>query len=1104
MGVQGSRLLRVEPHPDSPGLFCAIGARSPEIVHDPNRLSTPLRRVGPKGAYAFEPVGWDAAFAEITSRLLQVRAEHGAQAAAIYTGRGSFDMALCDVYQPAGVAVSSACSVLFPFGSPNTLGVGALCYVAFAMIAPHVTFGEFLLGMEADVDRSELVVIWGANPATDSPPLMHHRILSARRRGAEVVAIDPRRHGTAREVDAEWIAIRPGTDGALALGLVEVLIEEELYDERFAREWTVGFGELRQLTQHFRPEVVESMTGVPAESVRRLARRIALARGAAPVMYTGLEYSGNGVQAIRAVLSLFALAGQLDVPGGLVLKMKGSDFPQNRSRLVANPDEGSALGRDRFPIYSRYRGESHAVALPRSVLEGVPYRTRALLVLGGSLLTAWPEPDLWRRTLAGLELLVCIDRYLTADAAYADLVLPATTGYENLSYVRAGPVFRLRERILPPVGEARPDTLILAELARRLGYGHLYPQTEEALVRHALEGSGFTLEQVRKAGGSVRLTSPMMQYRKWEKGLLRADGALGFETPSGKLELASSILAEHGYDPLPTYAEPPESPRSRPDLAKRFPLVLGSGSRTPYDFRSQHHGVRGLVERHPEPLAVMHPHDAAPRGIADGDPVWVATARGEAPFRARITEEIAPGTVDACMGGGGPVGPDAWRACNVNVLTDLGQVDPISGFPAFKALLCDVRRADGARRESEVEPCPASPRVELSPPPRSIYLDHNATTPLAPEVLEAMLPFLREEYGNPSSIHGPGTRARSAVEAARRSVAVALACTARRVVFTGSGTESDNLAVRGAAWRRRDRGKHVVTSAIEHPAVLEACAALEELGFEVTRLPVDRSGHVRPQSLEEALRPDTVLVSIMLASNELGTLQPIADLARIAHAGGALFHTDAVQALGKVSVDPARLGIDLLSVSAHKIHGPKGVGALFVREGVALSPLVRGGGQERGIRSGTENVAGIIGFAKACELARQRLESRQPERLRPLVARLLEGLGQLVPGARRNGEGPDTLPGTLSVTLPGIRGESLVLDLARRAVHFSSGSACQSGHPEPSHVLLALGLRPEEAHCSVRFSLGPDNDERDIDEALARIAAALREARDTVRFVACR
>jgi cysteine desulfurase NifS len=1107
--VTDGKLTRVEPRDGHPlGMICHIGRHSPEIVHDPDRLLYPLRRVGPRGTHSFERITWDEAYDTIVDHFQGIKAEHGPEAVAIYTGRGSFEMAMCDLFQPADAAVSSAASVLFPFGSPNALGVGALCYVSFAMIAPHVTMGEMLITMETDLEQSELILLWGANPATDSPPHAHHQILAARERGAQLISIDPRRGETAQKAGAEWIPIRPGTDGALALGLINVLLEEEIYDERFVRDFTVGFAELDQLVQHYRPEVVAGITGVPAETVRSLARRIAGARGACPVMYTGLEYSDSGVQAIRAVFTLFALAGQLDVPGGMLFRMKENIFPQNRTGLIKNPDVKKALGRDRFPVYSAYRGESHAVVLPDSVLHGDPYRIRALVVLGGSILTSWPDPEVWRRTFSALDFMVAVDRHPTADSAYADIVLPAATYYEITSYMRYGPLFKIRERLVPPQGEARNDFLILAELARRLGYGHLYPQTEDEILRFALEGTGFTLEEVRAAGGEARVPTRMMEYRKWEKGLLRPDRQPGFNTPSGKFEIASSILAEHGYDPLPVYTEPAEGPLANPALAAQFPLVFNSGARTIHDFRSQHHGVPGLARRHAEPPVTMNQDDATDLGISEGDRVWVETPRGRAMFTAVLTADMVRGAVDAAMGGGGPLGSPAWQACNVNVLTDLGRLDPISGFPIYKALLCRVTRAEAGERrgEADAEAC-AVPAVAASiAPVRRVYLDHNATTPVAPEVREMMLAFLGDECGNPSSLHAAGSRARAAVEGARRVVAQALNCTARRVVFTGSGSEADNLAIFGVARAIGATGarRHVITGSVEHPAVLGPCRALAEEGFDLTILPANREGVITPEALQEALRDDTLLVSLMLANNETGALQPVRDLARLARERGALFHTDAVQAFGKVPVDVEDLRVDLLSVSAHKVHGPKGVGALYVRQGVALAPLVWGGGQERGLRAGTENVAGIAGFGKAVDLAIRRLHGGEAARLSRLRDDLEAQIRTLLPGARRNGPDRARLPGTLNLTLPEIRGESLVLSLDRRGIAFSSGSACKAGSPDPSPALLAMGLSPEEAHCSVRFSLGTATGEDDVAYVVRCLGEVLQAARGALRFMPCR
>jgi len=1117
--LEEGRLTDIEPQPDHPlGMICTIGRNAPRIVHDPDRIQTPLKRTGPKGTFEFEPISWDEAYETIASRFHQLKADHGPEVTAIYTGRGSFDMAMCDLLQPAEAAVSSASNILFPFGSPNTLGVGALCYVSFAMIAPHVTMGEMLITMDTDIDQSELIVLWGANPATDSPPSLHHRIVRARERGAEVVAIDPRRTATARQTDAEWIGIRPGTDGALALGMINTLIEEELYDEGFVRDWTLGFEELSRMTQHYHPEVVESITGVPAGTVVDLARRLAAARGAAPVMYTGLEYSDSGVQAIRAVFTLWALAGQLDVPGGLIFQMKENQFPQNRDHLIPNPDPRRAPGRDRFPIYSEYRGESHAIALPDSVLRGEPYRIRGLIILGGSIITSWPEPEVWRETLGALDFLVTVDRYLTADAAYADIVLPATTMFEITSFMRYGPLFKIRERLIEPVGEARNDFLILTELAERLGYGHLYPQSDEEILERALEGTPFTVNEVREAGGSVQVPTVMMEYRKWEKGRLRRDGQPGFDTPTGKFEITSTILAEHGYDPLPVYTEPAEGPLADPELAKRFPLVLNTGGRTPFDFRSQHHGVSGLKEKHPEPTVSLNYLDAADRGIGEGDLVEVSSPRGRVRYRALVTENMVRGSVDASQGGGGPLGSRAWQECNVNDLTDLQRHDPISGFPVYKSLLCEVEKvSDGSRdmvtatgaegaEHDDLEPAmeTVTGTVKQMEPPRIVYLDHNATTAVHPEVLEAMLPALSEDsWGNPSSIYQKGSQVKAAVENARRRVAQLMGCTARRITFTGSGSEANNLAIKGAALAA-PRGKHLITTSIEHPAVLHACHALEGSGFEVTVLPVDGEGLVDIEVFRSALRPDTTLATIMYANNEIGSIQPVTRLAAIAREAGVPFHTDAVQALGKIPLDVESLGVDMASVSAHKVQGPKGVGALFIRDGVELSPLVDGGGQERGMRAGTENVAGIVGFGKACEIAQRRLYAGEMAEVERQRNRLEQGVLKLVPDAVRNGSTTACLPNTLNLTLPGVRGESLVLALDPLGVFFSSGSACKSGNPDPSHVLLAIGLSEEDAHCTIRLSLGPDLLEEDIDLALERFEHTLSDTFSAVRFVGCR
>jgi cysteine desulfurase NifS len=1112
VGLQNGRMVDIKADTGHPlGMICRRGEHSPEIVYSKHRLKYPMKRTGPKGTYKFERISWDEAYTAIVDNITKIKQESGPEAVAIYTGRGAFELSLCDIFQPKGVAVSSASNILFPFGSPNTMGVGALCYVSFAMIAPHVTMGRMLINMFTDMENSELLVVWGANPATDSPPLDMYRLEAASKRGAKVVVIDPRRTETADRTNAQWIPIRPGTDGALALSMIEVMIDEELYDEAFAENWCHGFEELKSLVQHFRPEVAESITGVPAQVIRNLSRRICDANGACPVIYTGLEYSNSGIQAIRAVFSLFALAGQLDVPGGIGLAMPDSHFPINRSCNQPNPNLDLAVAREKFPVYSNYRGESHASGLVNSVLYEDPYAIRGFIIHGGSLITSWPQTSIWRKTLSQLDFLVCIDRQKTADAAYADILLPATTMFEIESYMVYGPIFRLREKLINPVGEARNDYLIMTELADRLGYGRFYPQSEEELLRLALDGSGYSVKDIRGAGGWVKLATPMMEFKKWEKGKLREDGKPGFDTPTGKFEIWSTTLDEYGYEPLPKYTEVTEGPIANPNLAKTYPLIFNSGARPQTDFRSQHHGVKGLVKDNPEPTVEINAEDARSRDIETGDLVEVRTLRGVIPFRARVTEDIVTGAIECNMGGGTPVGPKAWQEWNVNELTDLENYDEISGFPVYKALLCDVKKIDKGTPETkrtagavvrmpEVHSKDDSALLEKASP--RIYLDNNATTRVADAVREIMLPFLEEQHGNPSSIHRSGQEAYEAVENARRQVAHLLNTRPRRIIFTASGTESDNMAIKGVALAYRDKGNHIITTTIEHPAILKTCSFLEKTGYRVTYLDVDEYGLVHPNDLTSAITSETILISIMMANNEVGTILPIKELAAVAHEKDILFHTDAVQAIAKINVDVEDLDVDLISLSAHKFYGPKGVGSLYLRKGVRLEPVVHGGGQETGLRAGTHNVPAIVGLGKAADMAQHNL--KKSEEMKKLRDNLEQGILKLIPDAKLNGHPESRLPNTLSMVLSGLRGESLVIAMDQHGISLSSGSACKSGSPEPTHVLIAMGKSEEDAHCSVRLSLSHSTTKKEIDETLHALSQVLEEMETTIRFLPCK
>ncbi|HIE50912.1 MAG TPA: cysteine desulfurase NifS [Armatimonadetes bacterium] len=375
-----------------------------------------------------------------------------------------------------------------------------------------------------------------------------------------------------------------------------------------------------------------------------------------------------------------------------------------------------------------------------------------------------------------------------------------------------------------------------------------------------------------------------------------------------------------------------------------------------------------------------------------------------------------------------------------------------------------------------------------------IYLDHAATTRPDESVVEAMLPYLQEEYGNPSSLYLLGRRARQAVDEVRELVADFIGCRPREIIFTSGGSESDNLALRGVAYANRSRGRHIITSAIEHHAVLHTCGALEKEGFEVTYLPVDQDGLVSPESVAEAIRPDTILISIMHANNEIGVIQPLVEIGRLAQERGIPFHTDAVQTVGKIPLNVEEWGVDLLSMSAHKIYGPKGVGFLYVRRRIKFQPQITGGAQEYQRRAGTENVPGIVGLGAAVRLMRER-GAQIEAHCRHLRDRLLQGLRERIPEMRLNGHPTKRLANNLNVCFAQVEGESLLLMLDAAGIAASSGSACTSGSTDPSHVLLALGLPPDLARGSLRLTLGKDNTEEEIDTVLEVLPALVERLR---------
>jgi len=372
-----------------------------------------------------------------------------------------------------------------------------------------------------------------------------------------------------------------------------------------------------------------------------------------------------------------------------------------------------------------------------------------------------------------------------------------------------------------------------------------------------------------------------------------------------------------------------------------------------------------------------------------------------------------------------------------------------------------------------------------------VYLDHAATTPVDEEVLEEMLPYFTQKYGNASSLHSFGREARDAIERSREKVASLIGAESEEIIFTAGGTESDNIAIKGIAFRE---GKgHIITSQIEHPAVMTTCQHLEKKGFDVTYVPVDKYGMVSPEDVENAIRDDTILVTIMHANNEIGTVEPIEEIAKIARKNGIVFHTDAVQSVGKIPIDVKRIGMDTLSISAHKIYGPKGVGAIYIKKGTKIDAIIHGGGHEKGLRPSTENVPGIVGLGKACELAEKRMEEDM-KKIRRLRDKLIKGVLE-IEESYLNGHPEKRLPNNAHFRFTGVEGESLILSLDDKGVAGSTGSACSSKKLRPSHVLMAIGLNEVQAHGSLRLTLGRENTEEEVEYVMEVLPPILERLR---------
>jgi anaerobic selenocysteine-containing dehydrogenase len=653
-------------HPTNRGKLCPQAPAAVELANDPTRLQYPLKRTDA----GWQRITWDEALDTIAGKLHALKAAEGPQALAVYQGRALLQLLKAGWPQ----------RFLNLYGSPNLVRNDHMCAYPVA-ISERLTFGATTV-YGPDAENVRCLLLWGSNPAASHIPFIWQDVLDARRRGCKLIVVDPRRTAAAAAADIH-VSLRPGTDPALALGLLNVILAERLYDADFVANWTTGFDLLAERVARYTPEAVAEITGVAAETIRAVARLYATTRPAYLDAGNALEHHSNAIQTLRAVMILRAISGNLDAPGGNVLLDRPplADLTLRERR----PAGVKPLGADRYPIFLEYAGFVPGDALLDAILDEQPYGVKALIAGGGNPALTWPNTQRVSAALRKLDFLVVMDLHLTATAQLADLVLPAAYSLEKPQLVvRAGPYGADRPQwhalLAPaalPAGERWPDWRFWAELGRRLGYGAFYPWADEVAAADALLAPyGVTVAdlQAHPSGLPIGTAHSCGGYR-----------AHGFATPTGKVELYSTALAAAGFDPLPAYTEPAESPISAPALAAAFPLVLTAGRRSSAYTHSQHRQLPPLRRLDPEPRAEIHPATAQTYGVADGDCVEVASPRGAIRLKAAVTPDIHPGIVSLLHG---------WEEANANLLTDDRVCDPVLACPPLRAGLCRIRKID--------------------------------------------------------------------------------------------------------------------------------------------------------------------------------------------------------------------------------------------------------------------------------------------------------------------------------------------------------------------------------------------------------------------------
>lgn len=655
--VENGRILNVEGNPEHPfHRLCPKPAAIPEFVHHRDRITEPQKRENNK----FKKISWDEAFDFISTRLEKLKSDYGPQSLNIHTGNPFIATQTEKVIRRFADL----------FGTPNYTSGGGYCFLAKVigtaltvggLIAPYIPYG------------SKCMMVWGKNPAETFASEIDN-INSNLRNGSKLIVIDPRKTSLAKKADIH-APIRPGTDGALSLGLLNVIIQEELYDKNFVKQWTTGFPELTEIVKDFPPDKVEEITWVPAHIIIKIAKMYSSVKPACISMGVSMDHHSNGIQAIRAISTLIAITGNLEVEGGNILSNPG--VAQKNLRFPEKVEDKKSVGTE-FPIFTKFSGETHVIPVINAMLKETPYPIKGFMCVGCNPAVTWPNTRKVKKAFKNLDFFAVIDLFMTPTARMADIVLPGTTPYEREDLRdayhthEAISLFLKTNKAIEPVGNSMTDWKIWAELGKKMGYRKYFPWKSTAeLMEYLLEPTSFSLKDVEQNPGGI-IYHPKTYTRYLETG---------FNTPSKKVEIFSEQLRDLGFSPLPVYKEPIESPINKPELAQKYPLFFTTGARSRAYVHSELRNIRRLRRLSPDPLVDIHPDTASKYQIIDGEWIKVVSDRGTIKIKANITEDIQKNVLSIPMG---------WNQANANVLTDHDNQDPISGFPELRAGLCRI------------------------------------------------------------------------------------------------------------------------------------------------------------------------------------------------------------------------------------------------------------------------------------------------------------------------------------------------------------------------------------------------------------------------------